>query len=425
MRDHIFISYSHADSSHQLRLRKHLATFERAGNIRYWSDTQLKTGDLWRNEIENNLHKTAVAILLISADFLDSDFIRSNELPPLLKAWQDNGVHILPVVVKPCNFSHVKELSCFQAVNDPDKTIEEMSFAEQERTWANLSKIAYERLLSYQETHSDDESYPMNNLNHEIEEKLLDTNDNITNLFDLIDFDIEITDEPDAQQNGWGANQNYVEQEDFLLYSFIQNLLDNPKQLQSYYVYTYEHIDILTFLPVAKEFLGTYPGYNALISEVSQLFLRNGWEGDGIIRLMWFPPFLKIGIEDTWGTLAWFVKQSNNGTAFIASPVSIPYLSGQNHILFPDIHGFYTAQIAEVRANINPNYRCFKIRGLLDAVTSYVPDESHWLIYPAGEFDDPSVNDWVRFKVKKLCALRDFPDIKNTRNIYLYSMEII
>lgn len=86
MRDQIFISYSHADSDYQLRLRMHLSIFERSGSVKYWSDTQLRTGDQWRNEIENNLEKTAVAILLVSADFLDSDFIRSNELPPLLDA---------------------------------------------------------------------------------------------------------------------------------------------------------------------------------------------------------------------------------------------------------------------------------------------------------------------------------------------------
>ena len=48
MRNQIFISYSHADSEYQLRLRKHLSIFERAGNIKYWSDTQLRTGDQWR-----------------------------------------------------------------------------------------------------------------------------------------------------------------------------------------------------------------------------------------------------------------------------------------------------------------------------------------------------------------------------------------
>lgn len=411
MKDQIFISYSHCDSEYQLRLRKHLAVFERSGNIKYWSDTQLRTGDQWKNEIENNIEKTAVAILLISADFLASDFIRSNELPPLLNAWEKNGVHILPVIVKPCSFSHVEEINRFQAINSPDYTLEEMSPAEQERTWKDLAETAYARLLEYQETHissetlSSDEYFPM----------------------DLSQINMNICYEEDMSEPNINSAPEVcnMAQEDYLLYYYVQNLLEHPEQIYSYYVYTYEHIDILHFLPKAQDYLKKYPGYSNLENKIHDLLLHSGWEGDGDLRLMWFPPFLKIGVEDTWGTLAWFVKQNNNGTSFIASPVPIPYLPNDFRILTPDASGFYTAQIAEVRQNINPNYRCFKLRGLLDAIPSYVAEESHWLLYPTGAFTDPTVNDWVKFRPKKICELRNFPDIRNTRSIYLYSLEIL
>lgn len=421
MRSQIFVSYSHADSDYQLCLRKHLSAFERSGNITYWSDSQLNVGDLWKNEIESNIHKAAVAILLISADFLVSDFIQSNELPQLLKSWEDAGVYIIPVIVKPCNFSHVEKLSRFQAVNDPNKTIQEMNEAEQERTWANVAQIAYERLLSYQEQHNDGAQ-----LTSEIFTKSCDTMNNNSEYVNGITS--ELTDLEKDVTTGYiknDSNPNYVDQQDDLIYDYVKGLLDNPKQIQSYYVYPYEHIDILDFLPTAKDFLGKYSGYNELIFEVKELFCRNNWEGDGTIRLMWFPPFLKIGIEDTWGTLVWFVKQKNNGTAFIASPVEIPHLCRDQHIVFPDKDGYYTAQIAEIRTKMRHDFRCFKIGGLLDLANEYVPNESHWLLYPTGKFTDPVINDQVRFKVKKLCNLRDFPDIKNTRNIYPDSLEII
>lgn len=428
MRNQIFISYSHADSEYQLRLRKHLSIFERAGNIKYWSDTQLRTGDQWRKEIEENLQKTAVAILLISADFLASDFIRSNELPPLLEAWSQNEVFILPVIVKPCSFSHVKELCCFQAVNDPDLTISEMSQGEQERTWKNLAEAAFERLSEYQSSHPDTAKTAVSapaDCNVTAPEEPGSSQPFFPDIADLINFHIEIEDDfdPDELSNYPSTLTN---QENDFIYNYIRDLLEDPARIQSYYVYTYEHIDILNFLPPAEDLLGEYDGYTALLKQVKDLFSRNGWEGDGEIRLMWFPPFLKIGVEDTWGTLAWFVKQNNNGTSFIASPAPIPYLQlPQLQILTPDRNGYYTAQIAEIRRNVNPRYRCFKLRGLLDRVTQYVPDETHWLLYRAGDFQDPSVNDWIRFRVKTVCGLRDFPDIQNTRNIYLYSLEIL
>lgn len=428
MRNQIFISYSHADSEYQLRLRKHLSIFERSGNIKYWSDTQLRTGDQWGKEIDENLQKTAVAILLISADFLASDFIRSNELPPLLNAWSQEGVFILPVIVNPCSFSHVKELCCFQAVNDPEHTVSEMSPSEQERTWKNLAETAFERLSEYQSAHPDLEAFPITGHTDDSTpepEPAYSSQPFFQDISDLIDLHIDIEDDLEAD-----IPDNYLanlpDPEDNLLFDYIRDLLEDPSQMQSYYVYTYEHIDILNFLPPASDMLGKYTGCDELLKQAADLFSRNGWEGDGEIRLMWFPPFLKIGVEDTWGTLAWFVKQSNNGTSFIASPVPIPYLRlPYQQILTPDYRGYYTAQIAEIRRNINPNYRCFKLNGLLDQVTQYTPNETHWLLYHAGDFQDPSVNDWVRFRVKTVCGLRNFPDIQNTRNIYVYSLEIL
>lgn len=411
MRDQIFISYSHADSAYQLRLRQHLSGFERSENIKYWSDTLLKTGDLWKNEIKNNLEKTAVAILLISADFLASDFIRLNELPPLLEAWEKEGVYILPVIVKPCNFSRIDELSRFQAVNDPNYTIAEMSEARQERIWKELAEIAYDRLQEYQRKHP----APLQS----------SISENSDNYIDLSDF-IQIHIEPDKIANVGRNTMFFKGQEEEILFKYIHGLLEDPASIQSYYVYTYEHIDILNFLPVAETLLGKYAGFSSLLYQFKQLFRLNGWEGDGDIRLMWFPPFLKIGAEDTWGTLAWFVKQTRNGTAFIASPAPIPYLSLPDApILVPDINGYYTTKIVEVRRNINPKYRCFKLHGLLDKVTQYVSGETHWILYHTGDFIDPSVNDKVRFQVKTICGLRNFPDIKNTRNIYLRSLEIL
>lgn len=415
MRDQIFISYSHADSEYQLRLRKHLSIFERTGSVRYWADTQLRTGDQWRKEIEDNIERTAVAILLVSADFLASDFIRSNELPPLLDAWEKSGVHILPVIVKPCSFSHVHELSRFQAVNDPEHTIVEMTEAEQERTWKDLAEAAYDRLSEYQENHPDTDE-----VHNDTDSRFY-----FDSLSDKIRLNIDVIDDFSAETDA-ALFPEPSSPEDQSLFYYIHDLLEEPARIQSYYVYTYEHIDILSFLPPASNMLGEFAGSPELISQVKDLFSRNGWEGDGDIRLMWFPPFLRIGVEDTWGTLAWFVKQSSNGTAFIASPVQIPYLPLPDQpVLRPDGRGYYTAQIAEIRRNINPKYRCFKLAGLLELADGYAPGETHWLLYHTGDFDDPSVNDYVRFRVKDICRLRNFPDIQNTRNIYLYSLDIL
>ena len=54
----------------------------RSGAIDLWDDTRIETGDVWRTEIQEALDQTRVAILLVSADFMASNFIVGKELPP-------------------------------------------------------------------------------------------------------------------------------------------------------------------------------------------------------------------------------------------------------------------------------------------------------------------------------------------------------
>lgn len=122
-RNGVFVSYSHEDREWLERLQVHLRPLERDDAVAVWDDTRIRPGTDWRGEIRKAIGSAKVAILLVSADFLASDFIATNELPPLLKAAQEEGAIILPVVVRPCRFTRTKSLSGFQAVNDPDKSI--------------------------------------------------------------------------------------------------------------------------------------------------------------------------------------------------------------------------------------------------------------------------------------------------------------
>ena len=123
----IFISYSHSDEKWLERLKKYLKVLSRySENIDYWEDTQLKGGDKWRQEIESAISNANVAILLVSTDFLASDFIATDELPPLLRKAEESGTRILPLIVSPCDYE-ISELEQFQAVNSPDRTLADLS----------------------------------------------------------------------------------------------------------------------------------------------------------------------------------------------------------------------------------------------------------------------------------------------------------
>lgn len=123
----IFISYSHADLKWLERLKTHLKVLAKySGRVEYWEDTKLRGGDKWRDEITAAINKANVAILLVSTNFLASDFITSDELPPILRKAVSDGTRVLPIIVAPCSFE-VSEISDFQAINSPDRTLADLA----------------------------------------------------------------------------------------------------------------------------------------------------------------------------------------------------------------------------------------------------------------------------------------------------------
>ena len=137
---HVFVSYSHADDMWLERLRVHLRPLVRNGALDLWDDSRISPGQVWRDEIAQALARAHVAILLISADFLASDFVVDNELPPLLQRAAHNGLLILPLIVSPCLFAEHAELSRFQTVNRPDRPLSGMSRTEAESALASLAR---------------------------------------------------------------------------------------------------------------------------------------------------------------------------------------------------------------------------------------------------------------------------------------------
>jgi hypothetical protein len=140
-RNKVFFGYSHVDASYLDRILIHLRPVERSGAIDLWSDTKIRAGDRWRDEIRKAIAAARAAVLLVSADFLASDFIVTNELPPLLAAAETEGARIIPVIVKPSRFLRDESLARFQALNDPKHPIIQMADAEREALYAKLAEI--------------------------------------------------------------------------------------------------------------------------------------------------------------------------------------------------------------------------------------------------------------------------------------------
>jgi TIR domain len=135
-RNRIFISYSHKDKKFLDELLTHLKPLERDGLISAWSDKQITPGTAWPKEIERALASTKVAVLLVSKDFLASDFIHERELAPLLKKAEQGGLQILWTLVRACAYKGTP-LANYQAVIPPNKPLAEMK-AERDKAWVRI-----------------------------------------------------------------------------------------------------------------------------------------------------------------------------------------------------------------------------------------------------------------------------------------------
>jgi len=87
----VFLSYSHVDETWKDRLSRHLAVLTEEGLLDAWDDRRIGAGADWEAEIRAAMDAAEVAILLISADFLTSRFVRDSEVPRLLQRRAKEG----------------------------------------------------------------------------------------------------------------------------------------------------------------------------------------------------------------------------------------------------------------------------------------------------------------------------------------------
>jgi hypothetical protein len=135
----VFVSYSHADRDWLNELKLVLTPLIRAERIAFWEDTAIPAGTKWKAEIETQLHTTNVAVLLVSASFLASDFIDRVELPVILQRANKNELRLLWIAV---GYSLVAEtpLSGFQAVNDPSRPLDTLDRPQRMAAWVKIGE---------------------------------------------------------------------------------------------------------------------------------------------------------------------------------------------------------------------------------------------------------------------------------------------
>jgi tetratricopeptide (TPR) repeat protein len=111
----VFYSYAHEDEELRDELEKHLSLLQRQGIIQPWHDREITAGRDWEGAIDDNLEKAELILLLISSDFLDSDYCYDIEMKRALARHEAGDAWVVPVHLrrvdwKNAPFTHLQAL---------------------------------------------------------------------------------------------------------------------------------------------------------------------------------------------------------------------------------------------------------------------------------------------------------------------------
>jgi hypothetical protein len=100
----VFISYSHEDEKLLERLEVHLNVLKRQKIVTLWHDRRISPGKDWEREIDKHLNTAQIILLLVSADFIASDYCYGVEFKRAMERNELEAARVIPVILSPCNW---------------------------------------------------------------------------------------------------------------------------------------------------------------------------------------------------------------------------------------------------------------------------------------------------------------------------------
>lgn len=133
----VFCSYSHKDERFRERLETELRLLSRERATLEWQDRMIRPGEEWREEIREQLNQAAVIILLVTPDFLASDFIHDEELLRALQRHERGDARVIPVIVRPCAWQR-SPIARLQALPKDAKAI--TTWSNRDSAWTDVGE---------------------------------------------------------------------------------------------------------------------------------------------------------------------------------------------------------------------------------------------------------------------------------------------
>ena len=101
---HVFMSYSHRDEALRNELENHLTSLKKQGVITTWHDRRIVPGEELHGRISDELNAADIILLLVSVDFMASDYCHDVEMNRALERQECGEAHVIPVILRPCDW---------------------------------------------------------------------------------------------------------------------------------------------------------------------------------------------------------------------------------------------------------------------------------------------------------------------------------
>ena len=133
----VFISYAHKDERFRLALEPHLKLIQRQGLIATWHDRLIKPGTEWKDVIDANLEQARIVLLLISSDFIASDYCYEIEMTRALERHEKKEAVVIPIIIRDVNWGKAP-FAKLQALPKDAKAVD--LWPNKDTAWRNVAE---------------------------------------------------------------------------------------------------------------------------------------------------------------------------------------------------------------------------------------------------------------------------------------------
>jgi hypothetical protein len=143
----VFVSYSHKDKNFLQEFRKYIFHLEQQGKVEFFDDGKIKPGEEWEREIQRALTSSKAAVLIVTQDFISSEFISTKELPVLRARAKDGTMSLFWIPLRHATYEQTGLLP-LQALANPNTPLAGLRKSKREAVLTEISRVLQKHLLA-------------------------------------------------------------------------------------------------------------------------------------------------------------------------------------------------------------------------------------------------------------------------------------